>query len=67
MKTRRAIFNFFTDVIPLVIISILGIFKLKVFIDVLGTEIEGEGTQFLSQTKDQKLGVHSLLFDEKEI
>lgn len=41
MKTKRAILNFITDVVPLIIISILGIFKLKYFIMILGDETLG--------------------------
>lgn len=41
MKTKKTILNFITDVVPLVIISFLGIYKLKLFIDVLGDETLG--------------------------
>ena len=41
MKTKRSFLNFITDVIPLAIVSILGIFKLKIFIKVLGNETLG--------------------------
>lgn len=41
MKTKRSALNFISDVIPLLIISILGIFKLKLFIEVLGDETLG--------------------------
>ena len=41
MKTKRSFLNFITDVIPLIIISILGIFKLKLFIGILGNETLG--------------------------
>lgn len=41
MRTRRSVLNLITDVIPLIIISILGIFKLKLFINVLGSETLG--------------------------
>ena len=41
MKTKRSFLNFITDVIPLIIVSILGIFKLKLFIQVLGNETLG--------------------------
>lgn len=41
MKTKKTILNFITDVIPLVIISFLGIYKLKLFIGVLGAETLG--------------------------
>ncbi len=41
MKTKRSLLNFITDVIPLLIVSLLGIFKLKFFIQVLGNETLG--------------------------
>lgn len=41
MKTKKSILNFLTDVIPLLIISVLGIFKLKLFIQVLGDDTLG--------------------------
>lgn len=36
MRTKSAIINFITDAIPQVIILLLGIVKIKLFIDVLG-------------------------------
>lgn len=41
MRTRKSLLNLITDVIPLIVISILGIFKLKLFINVLGSETLG--------------------------
>lgn len=41
MRIKRIIQNLLTDVIPLVIISVLGIFKLKFFIQILGNETLG--------------------------
>lgn len=41
MKTKKTILNFVTDVIPLIIISFLGIYKLKLFISILGDETLG--------------------------
>lgn len=41
MKTKKIIINFITDIIPLFIISILGIYKVKLFIQVLGSETLG--------------------------
>ena len=41
MKTKRSIINFITDVVPLIIVSLLGIFKLKFFIQILGNETLG--------------------------
>lgn len=41
MRTKKSFLNLLTDLIPLVIISILGIFKLKLFIDVLGDKTLG--------------------------
>lgn len=41
MRTKKAFINFITDVIPLIIVSVLGIFKLKLFLQVLGNETLG--------------------------
>ena len=41
MKTKKTILNFITDIIPLAIVSILGIFKIKIFIQTLGDETLG--------------------------
>lgn len=41
MKTKKIIINFITDVIPLIIISVLGIFKFKLFLQILGDETLG--------------------------
>ncbi|MBQ4633864.1 MAG: hypothetical protein IJB71_00770 [Bacilli bacterium] len=41
MKTKKTFLNLITDVIPLVIVSLLGIFKVKLFLQVLGTETLG--------------------------
>lgn len=41
MKTKKILLNFVTDVVPLIIISILGIYKMKLFIKVLGDETLG--------------------------
>ena len=41
MKTKKTALNIITDVIPLIIISILGIFKVKLFINILGNETFG--------------------------
>lgn len=41
MKTKKTAINFITDTIPLLIVSLLGIFKLKLFIQVLGNETLG--------------------------
>ena len=38
MRTKVTILNFITDALPQVIIFILGIFKIKIFIDLLGQE-----------------------------
>lgn len=40
-KTKKTLLNLITDVIPLLIISILGIFKFKLFIEYLGQETMG--------------------------
>ena len=41
MKTKKTALNFITDIIPLVIVSLLGIFKFKLFLKVLGDETLG--------------------------
>ena len=41
MKIKKIMWNLLTDVIPLIIISVLGIFKLKLFIQILGNETLG--------------------------
>lgn len=41
MKTKRMIINFLSDTIPLMIVAVLGIFKLKLFLQVLGDETLG--------------------------
>lgn len=41
MKTKRTLLNYVTDIIPLMIVSILGIFKIKFFIQELGDETLG--------------------------
>ena len=40
-KTKKTVLNLITDVVPLLIISILGIFKFKLFIEYLGQETMG--------------------------
>ena len=40
-KTKKTVLNLITDVIPLLIISVLGIFKFKLFIQYLGQETMG--------------------------
>lgn len=41
MKTKKAVLNLITDILPMIIISVLGIFKFKLFIQVLGQEVQG--------------------------
>ena len=41
MKTKKTALIFITDIIPLIIISLLGIFKFKLFLQVLGDETLG--------------------------
>lgn len=41
MKTKKMIINFLADTIPLIIVSVLGIFKMKLFLQVLGDETLG--------------------------
>lgn len=41
MRTKKSFLNFLTDIVPLIVISFLGIFKSKLFIDVLGDKTLG--------------------------
>ncbi len=41
MRTKRVLINLITDVFPMLLISFLGIFKFKLFVQVLGQEIQG--------------------------
>lgn len=41
MRTKKTFLNLISDVLPLIIVSILGIFKLKIFVQVLGNETLG--------------------------
>lgn len=41
MRTKKTFLNLMSEVIPLIIVSILGIFKLKIFLQVLGDETLG--------------------------
>ena len=40
-KTKKTLINVITDVVPLIIVSLLGIFKVKLFIKYLGTDTMG--------------------------
>ena len=41
MKTKKTFLNILTDVIPLIVVALLGIFKVKLFLKVLGDETLG--------------------------
>ena len=41
MKTKKTILNIITDVIPLIIVALVGIYKVKLFLHVLGSETLG--------------------------
>lgn len=41
MKTKKTALNLITDVIPLIIIAVLGVYKVKLFLGVLGSETLG--------------------------
>ena len=41
MRSKRALMNLITDVLPMLLISLLGIFKFKLFVQVLGQETQG--------------------------
>ena len=40
-KTKKTLLNVITDVIPMIIVAVLGIYKVKLFIQVLGSETLG--------------------------
>ena len=41
MRTKKVLLNLITDVIPMLVVSLLGIFKFKLFVQVLGQEVQG--------------------------
>lgn len=41
MRTKRVLLNLITDVLPMLIVSLLGIFKFKLFVQFLGQEVQG--------------------------
>ncbi len=41
MKTKRMLLNLATDLLPMIVISLLGLIKIKLFITVLGTDVQG--------------------------
>lgn len=41
MRTKRVLLNLITDVFPMLIVSVLGIFKFKLFVQILGQEVQG--------------------------
>lgn len=41
MRTKKTFLNLISEIVPLIIVSLLGIFKLKIFIQVLGDETLG--------------------------
>ncbi len=41
MRTKKVLLNLITDVLPMLIVAILGIFKFKLFVQVLGQEVQG--------------------------
>lgn len=41
MRTKRVLLNLVTDVFPMLIVSLLGIFKFKLFVQILGQEVQG--------------------------
>jgi hypothetical protein len=56
MRTKKALLNYLSEVIPQIIILVLGFFKTKVFIQYLGTDMVG-----LFQVFNQLLYYLSLL------
>ena len=41
MRSKKVFINFITDVFPMLLISVLGIFKFKLFVQILGQETQG--------------------------
>lgn len=41
MRSKKVFINFITDVFPMILISVLGIFKFKLFVQILGQETQG--------------------------
>ena len=41
MKTKKVLLNLITDIFPMLIISLIGIFKFKLFVQILGVEVQG--------------------------
>ena len=41
MKTKKVLLNLITDIFPMLIISLIGIFKFKLFVQILGVETQG--------------------------
>lgn len=41
MKTKKVLLNLITDIFPMLVISLIGIFKFKLFVQVLGVETQG--------------------------
>lgn len=41
MRTKKVILNLITDIFPMLVISLLGIFKFKLFVQILGQEVQG--------------------------
>lgn len=41
MRTKHSIYNSLTSILPQIIIGLIGIFKIKIFLDVLGSEVLG--------------------------
>ena len=48
MRTKRALYNFFTDLIPLIIIALIGFLKLKLINENLGFAMSGMNTLFVN-------------------
>ena len=48
MRTKRALYNFLTDLIPLIIIALIGFLKLKLINENLGFAMSGMNTLFVN-------------------
>ena len=48
MRTKRALYNFLTDFFPLILITLIGLLKLKLINVNLGEELSGMNTLYVN-------------------
>ena len=41
MRTKRTLLNFITDIVPMLLIAVIGVYKIRIFVDFLGEETLG--------------------------